>query len=532
MSRPRARIGYEGGVKDGFDIVEDGRQSQASSNVIPNKRQLGLFSSVFLIFNCVIGTGIYATPSSILRSSGSVGVAFILWIIGALIAFTGAIVYIELGTGLPRSGGEKNYLEFMYRRPRFLISCVFSAYVLLTRTQAANSTVFGEYVLHALSLDPSQFNIRAAAFLCLTFCFFMHGIVPTLGLRVQNTLGLSKLLILSAIAMSGLLCLAQVPGFSVDKKYESPDNFTSTKFWEGTGETSSNALVTGLFNVLWSFNGYTHVNQVLSEVRDPVRTIQRAAPLAMLLATATYICVNVAYFSAVAKSDILDSGTIIAALFFRNLFGPTTEKAVSVIIAISMLGNLLGGIFSGGRVIQELGREGILPYSSFLASSEPFNGPLAGLFVQYLFSCLLMLAPPPGEAYFFMISLSMYSIAMINGLISFGLLLLYTPLYSDREWDPPFRAHKIVIVVFFLSNLFMVIVPFMPPTPESRAHAYLPYWVHIFAAYLVSIIGGAYWYIQYVWMPKYKGYKLEREQVIQDGVPRYIFHQIHLGSTR
>lgn len=45
---------------------------------------------------------IYATPSVILRSSGSVGVALLMWLAGALIAAAGTTVYIELGTvGLP-----------------------------------------------------------------------------------------------------------------------------------------------------------------------------------------------------------------------------------------------------------------------------------------------------------------------------------------------------------------------------------------------------------------------------------------------
>ena len=69
-----------------------------------------------------------------------------MWLVGALIAACGTTVYIELGTvccffyiafntwilliflikGLPRSGGEKNYLEFIYRRPKFMATCIFT----------------------------------------------------------------------------------------------------------------------------------------------------------------------------------------------------------------------------------------------------------------------------------------------------------------------------------------------------------------------------------------------------------------------
>jgi amino acid transporter len=50
----------------------------------------------------------------------------------------------------------------------------------------------------------------------------------------------------------------------------------------------------------------------LSEVRDPVRTVKRAAPLAMLAVTAVYMLVNVAYFAVVSKADILGSRQIVA----------------------------------------------------------------------------------------------------------------------------------------------------------------------------------------------------------------------------
>lgn len=91
----------------------------------------------------------------ILRSSGSVGLSLLLWLLGAIVAACGTVVYIELGTvsfpfflgllllmhahiltllmrfrvqALPYSGGEKNYLDFIFRRPRFLATCTYAAY--------------------------------------------------------------------------------------------------------------------------------------------------------------------------------------------------------------------------------------------------------------------------------------------------------------------------------------------------------------------------------------------------------------------
>lgn len=45
-----------------------------------------------------ITCSIFATPSVILRASGSVGLSFVMWLLGATIAACGTAVYIELGT--------------------------------------------------------------------------------------------------------------------------------------------------------------------------------------------------------------------------------------------------------------------------------------------------------------------------------------------------------------------------------------------------------------------------------------------------
>lgn len=67
-----------------------------------DRRQIGVVSASFLIFNRVIGTGVFATPSTILELSGSVGLSLIMWVVGTLIAMAGTAVYLEWGTAIPK----------------------------------------------------------------------------------------------------------------------------------------------------------------------------------------------------------------------------------------------------------------------------------------------------------------------------------------------------------------------------------------------------------------------------------------------
>ena len=80
-----------------------------------------------------------------------------------------------------------------------------------------------------------------------------------------------------------------------------------------------------------------------------MRTLKFAAPLAIGTISILYMLVNIAYFAAVSKEEILNSGQTIAALYFRNMFGASAERALDVFVALSALGNVLSVLFSQGR---------------------------------------------------------------------------------------------------------------------------------------------------------------------------------------
>jgi amino acid transporter len=66
-----------------------------------------------------------------------------IWVAGILITAAGLAVYLEFGTALPKNGGEKNYLEYVFRKPKFLTTGLFSMYVDLLGWAGSNSIIFG-----------------------------------------------------------------------------------------------------------------------------------------------------------------------------------------------------------------------------------------------------------------------------------------------------------------------------------------------------------------------------------------------------
>jgi len=72
------------------------------------------------------------------------------------------------------------------------------------------------------------------------------------------------------------------------------------------------AFLWGFMLLYRSFVGYNNANYTLSEVKNPVQTLKRAAPIAMCLVTLVYLFVNIAYFAVVSKDDILNSQQIVA----------------------------------------------------------------------------------------------------------------------------------------------------------------------------------------------------------------------------
>lgn len=480
------------------EIHEDGNSlDDSNSSIVNSGKEIGVISAIFLIINRMIGTGIFATPANIYKLSGSVGAALFMWVAGSLIAAAGLMVYLEWGTAIPKNGGEKNYLQFFYRKPTNMMLSMYASYAFLAGSCASNSVVFGEYILSAAGVEPGRWNQRGIAIACVTFSLLVNSVSVKAGLLLQNLLGSFKFVLVCIITVAGFVALGGgVKGLSSSESKSHFDN----AFSGPNSPPSAYGIVMALYSVIYSYIGYSNANYALGETKNPVRTLKIAAPLALGLVSVIYLLVNIAFFAAVPHEELLSSGRVVAASFFRIVFGESAQKGLSACVALSALGNVLAVLFTQGRVVQELGKEGILPFSKFFASHKPFKSPMTGMFEQWVASVVVILAPPPGDAYNFILNFLSYPLALVNTLISVALIIINFNR-EKYDWNPPIRATFPVTLFFGLSSLYLLISPLVPPTKGQNVYESLPYWLHCLGI-LIFIGGGFWWALRFHILPR------------------------------
>lgn len=453
---------------------------------IESFRHLGTASAAFLILNRIIGTGVFSVPSGIYELTGSIGWTLILWCLGGFLAACGFTVYLEYGIQMPESGGEKNYLERVYRQPKHLLLTIFLFTAIFLSFSSSNSYAFGLYIQLGLGYQPNESLSRyIATFTVLAICV-LHSRFPHAGRMSINFFGAVKVVILLSIALCAPLIWL---GF-IDVPYR-PNNFDRPFRNDGFGGSFYEVSI-ALLRVSYSYRGWETCNMVMGEVRNPAKTVARAGSLAILSITILYTLCSLSYFMVIPKEEIVDSGVIIAGVFFLKLFGETgATRLLPLSICLSNLGNILVVSYAMSRVVQNLGLHNILPFSRYIGSSKPWGTPIAGLAIHATMTAITLLAPPPGEVYGFVIDLSTYPVTIFATLITAGLLYLHCNSEKEQWYSSQFRAPNSLIIIYLVSNIAMIVFPWIPP--KNHLKMVLPYYASPLGALIVMAIGAIYW---------------------------------------
>ena len=78
-------------------------------------KKFGLLNAISINMTNMVGTGPFITVPAILATMGGPQ-ALVCWFVGALIAIADGLVFAELGTTFPSSGGSYTYLRECFGR--------------------------------------------------------------------------------------------------------------------------------------------------------------------------------------------------------------------------------------------------------------------------------------------------------------------------------------------------------------------------------------------------------------------------------
>ena len=411
-------------------------------------------------------------------------------------AVAGFGVYLELASYFPsRSGSEVVYLEQAYPRPRYLFPVVFAVQTVLLSFSSSNAIVLSQYVWRIAGKTPSAWQMKGVAIAAYTLAVICKSRAPErisanhagvilhnrYSLWAVNFLGALKIATLAFISITGLVVLGG--GVSSSRVPHPGANFHRS--FAGT-TSNGNDLATALVSIVFAYSGYANAFNVVNEIRNPIPSIRRHGLASILVVAVLYILCNVAYFAAVDKEQFGKSKETAAAVFFTAVFGRgPAETALNVLVLLSAYGNLLAVLVGQSRLIREIGRQGVLPYTEFWVSTRPFGTPLGPYLVKWAMTFIMITAPPAGDAFQFVVSLSTYPASIFLLAMAIGVYLLRRRRARNGIPRSQFRVWHVLLLFFTLIQVFTVVMPWWPPKGGPYA-GNVSFW---YATYCVVGIG-------------------------------------------
>src|SRR6267154_1374103 len=274
---------------------------------------------LFLLFiGSVIGSGVFLTPGLILRRlDGSVGYAFLVWIIGGILSLLGALTYAELAAANPEAGGLYVFIRDGFgRMPAFLYGwCLFLV------------IASGSVAMIAVVTAVNVWGTRKSSDLQNWTTLIKVGII----------------VVLSAVLLS--------LGHHVR---EIPTDLASSQ--SGFSLLSSFGLA--MIAVLWAYEGWQFGTYSAGEVVDPQKAFPRAFLLGSLTLTGLYLIAIVAYLNALGP-DAATNSEAIAATAATAVLGPWAGRAIACTILISTFSAANSVVLTAPRVFYAMAKDNL-----------------------------------------------------------------------------------------------------------------------------------------------------------------------------
>ena len=377
-------------------------------------RVLGVGFGLAVIIGNTIGAGIFRAPGSIAAQIPNAGPFLLIWLAGAVYALLGAISIAELGTMIPRSGGQYVFSRYaLGEYAGFIVG--WSDWISSCGSTAAVALVVGTFSEALVPAVAGKGPGIAAAVTILFAVLQWRGIVW--GSTIQNLTSLLK-----ALAFLALIIAAFALGGS--------GALTSSQT-NSTSAITISAVVLSLQAVIYTYDGWAGVIYFSEEVKHPARDIPRALFGGVLSIAAIYLLVNVALLYVLPVSRI--AGKEFAAGEAANvIFGVYGDTIFRCLTIVSMLSGINALHLMATRVIFAMSRDGL--FSKKAAAVNEGGTPSVSLFLSALVAVLFIIL---GQRFDVVITvLAFFFVA--NYILSF--ISLFVLRQREPEKPRPYRA--------------------------------------------------------------------------------------------
>jgi APA family basic amino acid/polyamine antiporter len=340
---------------------------------------VGWFTASCLLVSNIIGGGIFTTTGLMARDLGDPLLILLLWGIGGLFAIGGAMVYGELGSRLPHAGGDYVYLRETYGPLVAFLSGWTSFTIGFGAAVAASAISFSSYALRVFPIeDEGGWIAKSLSFGLLWIVTLVHCGGLGSGGRLQRMITSTKVLAIVGLIFVGLF--ASAGHWSVF--------FARPAEAHPTIGTTAIALVI----VTYCYLGWNVAGFIATEITDPQRTLPRVMIGGTAFVASIYVLLNVVYLSAVSISTLAQEPIVpVAEKAAAALWGPSSGRAVALLLCLSIAGAVSAMTWAGPRVYWAMAQDGAI--SPWLAQRHPRTGvPSRAILFQTCWASLLILS--------------------------------------------------------------------------------------------------------------------------------------------
>ena len=341
-------------------------RDQDQNRVTP-KTLLSVTDGIFLTVGMIIGALIFKAPSTVAGATSDSAEFLFAWIFGGAVSLCGALVYAELASRHPDTGGEYMFLtRGMGRGVAFLFAWSRMT-VIQTGAIAAVAFVFGEYASTIFSLGKYTSAIWAAIAVAILTLLNLAGTLQSKKLQKVLEIALIAGLVVFSVA-------ALVVGGSPKPAAAGGGSLASFGF--------------AMIFVLLAYGGWNEAAYLAGEVRDARRNMTRILVWGVLIVTALYLLVNLAYLAVLGHGGIKESKAV-AADVMRVIAGDKGAVLLALLVCVSVLTTMNAAIFTGARTTYAMGRDFAL-FSGLGSWREAGSTPANALLLQGAIGLLLV----------------------------------------------------------------------------------------------------------------------------------------------